>query len=133
MITWQVVDGVLLPRVAQHRVIEQSSEGCQVKQQAAQLCNLAVKHHLTQQVGVPTRDREVLDLIWSSNPDLVSNIIVDSFKDFTDHSVVTAITSFRLTKDVEKEETFLLESGRRFTPGGFLSCFATKNRKKLKQ
>ena len=50
----------------------------------------------------------------SSNPDLVSNIMLDSFKEFTDHSVVTAITSFNLTRDVEKEEIFLLESGRRF-------------------
>ena len=92
VITWQVVDGVLLPRVAQHRVLEQSSDCCQEKQQAAQLCDLAAKYHLTQQVGVPIRDKEILDLIWSSNPDLVPNIIVDTFKDFTDHSVVTATT-----------------------------------------
>ena len=78
------------------------------------MCNLAVKYHLTQQVGVPTRDKQVLDLIWSSHPDLFSNIMLDSFKEFTDHSVVTAITSFNLTRDVEKEEIFLLESGRRF-------------------
>ena len=92
VIIWQVVDGVLLPRVAQHQVIEQSSGGCLVKQQAALMCDLAAKYHLTQQVGVPTRDNEILDLIWSSNPDLVPNIIVDTFKDFTDHSVVTATT-----------------------------------------
>ena len=105
---------MLMPRVAQHRVMEQPGEGCQVRQQAAQLCDLAEKHHLTQQVGVPTRETEVLDLIWSSNPDLVSNVLVDTFKDFTDHSVVTGTTTFRLAKVIDKEETFLLDSGRRF-------------------
>ena len=53
-------------------------------------------------------------MIWSSNPDLVTNIQVDGFKDFTDHSVVTAATSFMLEKEVIKEEKFLLDSGRRF-------------------
>ena len=82
-------------------------------EQAAQLCDLAAKYHLTQQVGVPTRDKEILDLIWSSNPDLVTNIVVDTFRDITDHSVVTATTSFTAGCEVEKEESFLLESGRR--------------------
>ena len=113
VITWQVVEGMLLPRVAGHRVTEQSSEGGQVRLQADKLCDLAAKYHLTQQVGVPTRDKEVLDLIWSSNPDLVSNVQVDTFKDVTDHSVVTATTSFQLVNEAEKEEIFLLESGRR--------------------
>ena len=76
-----------------------------MRQQAAQLCDLAEKHHLTQQVGVPTREKEVLDLIWSSNPDLVSNVMVDTFKDFTDHSVVTGINTFSPAKEVDKEET----------------------------
>jgi hypothetical protein len=114
VITWQVIEGMIMPRVAGHRLPDHDSEGGQVRQQAAQLCDIAVKYHLTQQVGVPTRDKEVLDLIWSSNPDLVSNIQVDAFKEFTDHSVVTAATSFKLEEEVIKEEQFLLDSGRRF-------------------
>ena len=39
----------------------------------------------------------------------MSNVLVDTFRDITDHSVVTATTSFSLAKEV-----FLLESGRRF-------------------
>ena len=86
-----------------------------MRHQAALLCDLAVRHHLTQQVGVPTRDKEVLDQIWTSNPDLVTSILVDSFKEVTDHCVVTATTSFTMAKVVEKEATFLLESGKRFS------------------
>ena len=114
VVTWQLVDGVLLPRVAGHRVMGEDSEGSQVRQQAAKLCDLASKYHLTQQVGIPTREREVLDLIWSSNPDLISNVMVDTFRDITDHGVVTATTSYRVGKEMVKEEQFLLESGQRF-------------------
>ena len=71
------------------------------------------KFHLAQQVHLPTRDKEILDLVWSSNPDLVSNTIVDTFSDISDHSVVTATTSFSLSREADKEEVFLLESGRR--------------------
>ena len=110
--TWHTVDGVLLSRVAGHRVSEQDdSEGDHVRQQAAKLCDLTVKYNLTQQVGVPTREKEVLFLVWSNDPDLVSNIQVDSFPVFTDHSVVTATTSYRLDKELKKDEQFLLESG----------------------
>ena len=61
-----------------------------------------------------SREREILDLIWSSNPDLISNVLVDTFKDFTDHSVITATTTYRLDREVNKEEQFLLDSGQRF-------------------
>ena len=61
-----------------------------------------------------TREREILDLVWSSDPDLISNIRVDTFPDITDHGVVTATTSYRLSMEVSKEEIFLIESGKRF-------------------
>ena len=109
-----MVDGVILPRFSGYRGTGQPSEGRQERQQAALLCDLAVKYHLTQQVGLPTRDKEILDRIWSSNPDLVSNVLVDPFKDITDHSVVTATTTFRMHTEPDKEDTFLLDSGRRF-------------------
>ena len=112
-VTWQMADGGVLPRVGGHRVTQQG-DGKQVRQQAANLCDLALKYSLTQQVAEPTREKEILDLIWSSNPDLVSSIQVDTFKDTTDHSVVSATTSFRLAKVIQKEENFLLDSGRRF-------------------
>jgi hypothetical protein len=57
-----------------------------------------------------TREKEILDLVWSSNPDLISTIMVDEFRDQSDHSVVTANTTYRLAKETAKDEIFLLES-----------------------
>ena len=104
--------GLLLPRVAGYRE-GSDSEGGKVRQQASNLCDLAVKYHLTQQV-VATREKEILDLVWSSNPDLVSCIQVDTFPDITDHSVVTTTTSLRLENKQAKNKEFLLKSGKRF-------------------
>ena len=132
VITWHVVDGVLLPRVAGHRV-RSDEEGGQVRQQAAQLCDLAARYHLTQQVNVATREREILDLVWSSNPDLVSNIQVDTFADITDHSVVTATTSYRLGSEECKQQEFLLESGKRLWQLDFSKAPWTEIQTRLRQ
>ena len=113
VITWQVMEGILLPKVAGFRE-GSDGEGQKVREQASNLCDLAVKYHLTQHVDAATRESEILDLVWSSNPDLISSIQVDTFPDITDHSVVTATTSFRLEKEQAKKEEFLLESGKRF-------------------
>ena len=111
----------------------EDSEGSQIRQQAAKLCDLASKYHLTQQVGIPTREREVLDLIWSSNPDLVSSVMVDSFSEFTDHGVVTATTTYRLGKELVKDEQFLLESGQRFRKLDFSKAPWPRLQTRLKQ
>ena len=114
VVTWQQVEGVLHPRVAGYRThCEKDGEGGQVRQQAGRLFSLAEKYHLTQQVNVSTREKEILDLVWTSNPDLISNIVVDTFRDISDHNVVTATTSYRLKKEADKEEQFLLESGKK--------------------
>ena len=113
-VTWQMVEGVLHPRVAGFRTsCDKEDQGGQVRQQAARLFSLAEKYHLTQQVGLSTRGKEILDLMWTSNPDLISNIVVDTFRDISDHSVVTAATSYRLRKEAVKDEQFLLESGKK--------------------
>ena len=39
---------------------------------------------------------------------------MDSFKDITDHCVVSATTSYRQGREVKKEESYLLDSGKRF-------------------
>ena len=109
------MDGVLHPTVAGHRdMADHDGQGGLVRQQAAQFCDLATKYQLTQPVGESTREGEILDLIWSSNPDLVSTVQVDSFQAMTDHCVVTATTSYRIASEEIKERNFLLESGRRF-------------------
>ena len=134
VITWQSVEGVLMPRVGGFRVrSDEESEGDQVRQQAAHLCDLAVKYHLTQQVNTGTRGTEILDLIWSSNPDLVTNILVDTFADITDHSVVTATTSYQLGRKDSGPEDFLLESGRRFKKLDFSKAPWPQVQTRLKQ
>ena len=103
------------PTVAEHRdMADPDGQGGLVRQQAAQFCELASKYQLIQQVGETTRGEEILDLIWSSNPDLVSTVHIDPFQSMTDHSVVTATTSYRIASEEIKERSFLLESGRRF-------------------
>ena len=122
----------MLPRVAGH-IVRSDEDGSQVRQQAAQLCDLAAKHHLTQQVDVATREREILDLVWSSNPDLVSNIQVDTFADITDHRVVTATTSYRLGSEECKQHEFLLESGKRLWQLDFSKAPWTEIQTRLRQ
>ena len=80
-------------------MVQDGSDG-QVTQQAARSCALAAKYHLQQQVGFHTRGKEILDLVWSSNP--------DTFPYISDHGVVTVITFNRLTEGPAKEENFLL-------------------------
>ena len=44
----------------------------------------------------------------------MSNVQIDPFKSFTDHSIVTATTAFSLESEAVREREFLLESGKRF-------------------
>ena len=60
-----------------------------------------------------THGREILDLIFSNNEDLVSSVSVEAWPAFTDHSVVSAVVSYKLEKEQDLEESHLLESGRR--------------------
>ena len=105
-------DGLLVPLVHAHRE-GVADAGIQVRQQAAKLCDLSMKHSLIQQVDQTTRGREILDLIFSNNEDLVSSVSVEAWPAFTDHSVVTAVVSYKLEKEQDLEESHLLESGRR--------------------
>ena len=75
--------------------------------------DFATRHSLVQQVDLPTHGVEILDLIFTNNPDLVSSVMVESWPAFTDHKLVTASTSFILGTEPEKEEIHLLECGKR--------------------
>ena len=91
-------DGLLVPLVHSHRLV--SADGAQqVRQQAAKLCDLALKHSMIQQVDQVTHGKEILDLIFSNNEDLVSSVTVAAWPAFTDHSVVTASVSYKLEKE----------------------------------
>ena len=80
--SWKMVEGLLFPKYAEHKAT-QAGEGGQVRQQAARQFEMVDRYQLTQQVGVITREQGILDLVWSSDPDLISNIQVDTFPDIS--------------------------------------------------
>ena len=105
-------DGLLVPLVHGHRQ-PSASDGPQVRQQAAKLCEVVLKHSLLQQVDQVTHGKEVLELIFSNNEDLVSSVSVEAWPSFTDHNLVTANVTYTLEHEKSKEENHLLEAGRR--------------------
>ena len=68
---------------------------------------------MCQQVDLITHGKEILDLIFTNNEDLVCSVGVDSFPSFTDHKIVTASVTYQLEKVKEVEESHLLDSGKR--------------------
>ena len=105
-------NGHLIPLVHGHRH-DGDDEGVHVRQQAAKLCDLALKHNLIQYVDKVTHGNEILDLIYTNDNDLVSSIQAEPWPTFTDHSVVSATVSYQLGREPAKMETHLLDSGRR--------------------
>ena len=112
VMSWVSVDGVNVPNVAGHRAAEDGSENCHERQQAGQLCELANMLYLTQEVDLPTRGNELLDLIWSSNKDLVSSLIIEDYAEFTDHRIISATTTLQMKEEGHTERQFLLDSGK---------------------
>ena len=104
--------GDIVPIVAGHRA-DETVGGKQDRLQAAKLCDFATKYSMAQQVDQPTHGVEVLDLIFTNNPDLISSVAVEPWPAFTDHKLVTAFTSFALGTEPGKEEMHLLECGKR--------------------
>jgi hypothetical protein len=124
-------DGILVPLVHGHRQ-SAAEEGQQVRQQAARLVELALKHNLIQQVDQVTHGREILDLLFSNNEDLVSSVAVEPWPSFTDHSIVKASVSFKLEAEKDLEETHLLESGKRLKKLNFNKAPWPEIQKQLK-
>ena len=107
-------DGNLLPIISNHREGE-TADGKQDRLQAQRLADFALKHSLTQQVDKVTHGVEILDLIFTSDHELVGSVEVESWKNFTDHKVVTASVNYQMdTPETSHEETHLLEVGRRY-------------------
>ena len=111
VVSWSREEGVLLPHVAGHRQVE--SDGPQVRQQCKKLCGLMAKHSMAQTVDDITHGSEVLDLIWTNNHELVCDIMVTPYPEFTDHSVIRCATSYKVKEEKSRKQMFLLESGRR--------------------
>ena len=86
-----------------------------VRQQAQLLCDIMLKHHMNQYVDQVTHGKEILDLCFSNNHDLISHISTEGFPLFTDHRIFTATVSYKANQRPLKEEIFLLDSGRRLS------------------
>ena len=106
------LEGQLVPSVHGHRD-EQTEGGLQARLQAQKLCNLAVHHHLVQQVDKPTHGNEILDLVYTNDHHLTSHIDMEPFLEFTDHNILTVKVNFKLGVKPEREEMYLLDSARR--------------------
>ena len=114
-ITWgHSDDGTLVPLVAGHGEGE-TVGGKQNPLQAKQLVDMASKHFLSQEVELPTHSVEILDLVFSNNCELVSNITVEKCAAFSDHNLIICHTAFQLSKEqVQLEQQFLCDIGKRY-------------------
>ena len=109
---WHRIDGCLVPAVNNHRK-DETDDGLQVRLQAQKLCDLMLSHHMAQYVDQPTHNVEVLDLVFTSDQELVSHISTESFPSFTDHKVLSVKVNYLLGKKPIRDEMFLLDSGCR--------------------
>ena len=128
---WPRVDGCLVPQVNGHRG-EGTADGLQDRLQAQRFCDLMLSHHLAQQVDQPTRDMEILDLVCTSDHHLVSHISTESFPMFTDHRLVSVTVNYSLGVKPNKEECYLLDSGRRLRQLDFTKAPWPDIRRELK-
>ena len=131
VIKWNLFNDMILPCIAGIRSSSEN-EGVLVRQQAGRFCDLAKNFHLNQLVSEPTRGDEILDLIWCSNPDLVTDIDVIPCATMSDHSTIIGSTSFSLCKEVTYERQFLLDSGKRLHRLDFFNAPWAQLRVRLK-
>ena len=127
---WKRVDGLLVPAVHGHRH-EGELDGVQARLQAQKLCELALTHHMVQLVDSPTHGKEILDIVFTSNPILVPCHSSESFPLFTDHEIVSIKVNFQLKKMPSNEQVFLLDSAKRLRNLNFSKAPWLEIRKKL--
>ena len=125
------VDGLLVPSVHGHR-LEGAEDGQQARLQASRLCDMATSHHMVQLVGNPTHGKEILDLVFTSDPHFVSHIGLEPFPVFTDHSVLSIMVNCKLETTPNKEQMFILDSARRLNKLDFSKAPWLDIKKRLK-
>ena len=91
------------------------------KEQAAKLVDLIKKRALTQEVEIPTRGENTLDLIFCSNPDFIDYIETVENISLTDHKFVIA--------HLNKEAEILEEKGRKNFCSTVIPDYNLKNAK----
>ena len=112
VMAWQRVDGHLVHCVQGHRA-EAAEGGLQARLQAERLCDLSLRHHMSQYVDQPTHGLEILDLVFTSDQNLVSHVDMEAFPTFTDHKILYVKVNYKLGRQPDREEMFLLDSAKR--------------------
>ena len=113
-------EGFLSPIVHNHREGEILG-GKQDRLQASQLIDLASKHSMIQQVDKVTHGREILDLVFTNDCDLISSVEVEDWPTFTDHKLINLSVSYK-NKQIRQiiETQSLCETGQRYKNLNFL-------------
>ena len=113
--------------------MEATSAGKHDRLLAQHVLALCERWGMTQQVEEATHEVEVLDLVFTSDPDLVSQVQVESYPTFTDHRVVTCQTTFGYQEVTEEAvgNQFLCENGRRYGALDFTSATWQEVREEL--
>ena len=88
VMSWIPIEGQVVPHVLNHRVTEEVN-GLQTRLQAKKLCELCTNFQMTQLVDKPTHEKEILDLVFTSNPNTILNVDMDYFPVFSDHKVLS--------------------------------------------
>ena len=114
-VTWNLDEnGDLEPNIKPW-IERQDEEDIQERRQAAELINIMDSHNMIQLVGIPTREREILDLIFCNNPDLFHALDSKPCPRVSDHNLVTALVTYELNQEdnspesKSKEEMTILE------------------------
>ena len=71
-----------------------SQEHFQERRQASEFVHLMQYHNFVQVVNIPTREEEVLDLIFTNDPDLIHTVESESYHRVSDHNLVTATVNY---------------------------------------
>ena len=101
VISCQNIDDILVPTVGENRG-EGNGEGPKVRAQASLLIELTNQYNMAQYINKITHGREILDLVFSNDPNLVHSISTEPFPTFTDHLLVTLRVNYQLQKTPEK-------------------------------
>ena len=86
---------------------------------------------MIQYVDQVTHGKEILDLCFSSDPELISHITSESFPLFTDHKIVTINVNYLHEQKPVKKEMALLDSAYRLRKLDFAKAPWTNVRQEL--
>ena len=113
-IQWECVDHSLVPYVGVNRG-ERDGEGPKVRAQASKMLELMEYHNMAQYVNEVTHGKEILDILFTNDPDLIHSLCTESFPSFTDHELVNIRVNYKLFNTTPMKREFLLDSARRMS------------------